>query len=285
MRLDKISLEGTIRVLHTNPSTSEEISDKILDLFAGTATSMVTKQFYDLFLMKFPNGLVLNSNVQEDLAITNILLGTGDGTATEFNLSYPIAPVKPNSVSLTYTIGGTQYTANDDGSGNITGDQIDSATIDYDNNNTNITFTAALDTDSPILMNFTRGIASDDTLVAGFYFDLTSDSNPALDDNDFTNKLGLDCPITQVDWYQTESQYIYRILNTVTYTDEASDKLTGLGLYYRAITGDTSGTSYQDMLIAKSTILNVATLFEEEGGLILNNKADITVDIKFTVQK
>ena len=67
-----------------------------------------------------------------------------DGSTTQFTTTLT-TPVVPGTVSVTYTIGATQHTANDDSNGNIAGTNVESGSIDYDSGAFSITFSSAPD--------------------------------------------------------------------------------------------------------------------------------------------
>lgn len=284
MQLSNFNLDVCLRVTNIDPATSEEQWDKFLTL-SETNGSKITKGFGDLYFFDFPNGRVFGQNIQEDLAITDVLIGLGDGTETHFTKDYAVEPAKPNSVSIVYTIGGTQYTATDDGSGNITGTHISSATIDYPTNAVDITFDTAPDSGTAILENFTRGITADDTLTSGYTFYLATDSNPTLSDDFFTSTIALSPTLSSVDWYEQENNYVFRATMTASYTSGTdSPKVTGVDLAYTAITGDASGTNEQTKLIFKSTVPNTTTLFGSNG-LILTNQTNLKLEFCMYIKK
>ena len=101
-------------------------------------------------LLSIQNG---NSNV----AVTGEGIGTGDGATTSFSGTLARKPVKPSSVTIHYTIGGTDYTATDDGSGNISGTDV-SGTIDYQTGDWSLTFTTAPDDATNITADYTVNV-------------------------------------------------------------------------------------------------------------------------------
>ncbi len=76
-------------------------------------------------------------------------IATGNGSTTSFNATLSELPVTPNSVTVSYTVGGTQYQATDDGEGNINGTHL-IGTINYTTGEISLTFTTAPDNGTPI---------------------------------------------------------------------------------------------------------------------------------------
>ncbi len=70
-------------------------------------------------------------------------IGTGDGTTTTFT-AVLTKVVKKGSVNVSYTVGGTAYTVQDNGNGNIS-DTIVSGTINYETGEISLTFNTAPD--------------------------------------------------------------------------------------------------------------------------------------------
>jgi len=62
--------------------------------------------------------------------------------------------ITPNTFRLFYYFGSTLYEANDDGSGNITGTNIDSGTIDYSTGALNVTFTSSTDASQDVYCRY-----------------------------------------------------------------------------------------------------------------------------------
>ncbi|ADO44950.1 hypothetical protein Hydth_0550 [Hydrogenobacter thermophilus TK-6] len=78
----------------------------------------------------------------DDFIYKTQTIGTGDGTTTSFTGTLA-TPVTPSSVSVSYTVGSTTYTAVDDGKGNITGDYISTGTVNYQTGSISLTFSTA----------------------------------------------------------------------------------------------------------------------------------------------
>ncbi|RKY29856.1 MAG: hypothetical protein DRP74_08105 [Candidatus Omnitrophota bacterium] len=92
--------------------------------------------------------------------VSNELIGTGDGTTTTFNYTASYLPIKKNSISIIYTIGGITYTATDDGAGTISGTNC-SGTVNYDTGAISLTFTTAPDNGTNIEMDYEKGWLND----------------------------------------------------------------------------------------------------------------------------
>ena len=282
MVLNNLELNCSLRVRHT--VGGEEQWDKVIDLLTPTG-SKVLKGFTDIFFFNLPNGDLFGKNIAEDLSISNILIGLGDGTTTSFSYTAAPVPIKENSVSISYTVGGTQYTATDDGSGNITGTELSSGTVDYSTGDISLEFNTAPDSGTTITLSYMRGVSADDTYTAGFTFVLTTDASPSLGEGPFGTTVPLTVTPIKVDWYETETHNIYRVLMTSSYTDTTeTDKITALGIVYRGIKGTAAGTTVEDTYILKSTEVGTSALFGADG-LKLSNQCDIFVDFRFAMRK
>lgn len=92
--------------------------------------------------LKYWDGV--NFGTIDDFIYFNETIAVGDGTTTTFNYTTKNIPVSYGSVSIYYTIGGISYTANDDGNGNISGNNL-SGTVDYSSGSISLTFSTAPD--------------------------------------------------------------------------------------------------------------------------------------------
>lgn len=92
------------------------------------------------------------------------VIGTGDGTATSFSGTLTNYPVVAKTVSISYTIGGTVYTATDDGAGTITGTSV-SGTITYSTGAWTLTFTTAPDSATDITADYDQKVGSTSTTI------------------------------------------------------------------------------------------------------------------------
>lgn len=88
-----------------------------------------------------------------DFLYTTEVVGTSDGSSTSYNYTTKNLPVSPNSVSISYTINGTVYTATDDGKGNITGTDL-TGTVAYDTGAVSLTFSTAPDSGTDINITY-----------------------------------------------------------------------------------------------------------------------------------
>lgn len=93
-------------------------------------------------------------------------VGTGDGTTTTFSATLTYTPVVAGTVTVNYTIGGTAYSATDDGAGNISGTDV-TGTIDYSTGAISLTFTTAPDASTSITAAYQQYISK------GVYFGST----------------------------------------------------------------------------------------------------------------
>ena len=94
-----------------------------------------------------------NFGIIDDLLYYTEKIADGDGATTSFTYTTQNIPVSPNSVTIYYTISGTDYTANDDGEGNITGEQL-TGTVNYTTGDISLTFSTAPDNGTPINVKY-----------------------------------------------------------------------------------------------------------------------------------
>ena len=80
----------------------------------------------------------------------------GDGSTTSFTRTLNHYPVLKNTYTLKYTISGTQYTAQDDGNGNITGEHITSGSINYETGERSVEFDTDPDNGTDIIDEYTE---------------------------------------------------------------------------------------------------------------------------------
>jgi len=107
---------------------------------------------YDSVNDEFINTAVLKTANNQ---YTGESIGSGDGSTTSFSHTLAHPPILKNSLTLHYTIGGTAYTATDDGNGNLTGDHI-SGTINYETGELSFTFDTAPDNGTDITADYTE---------------------------------------------------------------------------------------------------------------------------------
>lgn len=103
------------------------------------------------------SGLVLlpgdSINIKSNPVPKSEQIGTGNGTTTSFSGTL-LRRVVPRSVEVNYRIAGVNYTATDDGAGNITGTNISSGTVNYTTGNISITFSSPPDNGSTVTVNY-----------------------------------------------------------------------------------------------------------------------------------
>ncbi|MBF0517275.1 MAG: hypothetical protein HQK97_09195 [Nitrospirae bacterium] len=119
----------------------------------------------------YPYGTYLGSNkvfsynsngnieylITQNNSYTNEILYAGNGSQTVFTgQTTDHTPVKANTASVKYTIGGQNYTATDNGSGAITGTSISSGTINYESGAVAVTLSAAPDNSTNITIDYTE---------------------------------------------------------------------------------------------------------------------------------
>jgi hypothetical protein len=88
-------------------------------------------------------------------SISGRLCGVGDGVEDTFAFYVGTASVRPSTFTLSHTYSGTGETGTDNGSGVISGDNISSATINYETGLVNVTFTNPPDLSTNISVSYT----------------------------------------------------------------------------------------------------------------------------------
>ncbi len=97
-------------------------------------------------------------------SISGEVIGSGDGSTTSFSGTLANYPVVATTVTIGYTIGGTAYTATDDGAGNISGTDV-SGTITYSTGAWSLTFTTAPDNATNITADYDQKLGSTSTTI------------------------------------------------------------------------------------------------------------------------
>jgi len=130
---------------------------KVLGEFLGagsTATSTFTVRFppvvsgSDMVYIDGTPAKEITSSVTGEVVGTGSTAGTTVFTATLANTN-----IKPSTVTVHYTIGTTNYTAADDGNGNITGTYL-TGTINYTTGDISLTFSSAPDAGTNITVDY-----------------------------------------------------------------------------------------------------------------------------------
>jgi len=129
--------------------------------FPGSLWKYVTEDFdsffglnYGKLFLKKRKGKYIFRWYFTDLPSANgEIIGTGDGSTTTFSTALSYTPIGPGTVKVHYTIGGTTYSVTDDGTGNISDDNV-TGTINYDTGDVNLTFTTAPDTETNITVDY-----------------------------------------------------------------------------------------------------------------------------------
>ena len=110
-----------------------------------------------------PQKLRLRLDNNTTTALTGEVIGAGDGTTTAFSGTLAHALVRASSITIHYTISSTDYTATDDGAGNISGPSV-SGTINYTTGAWTLTFTTAPDDATNITADYSYVLAIDLTV-------------------------------------------------------------------------------------------------------------------------
>lgn len=115
--------------------------------------------------------------------VINELLATGDGKTLVFGpITVARKPIVAGTVKVTHTQGGVVITDGaDDGAGNITGTNIAAGTVNYNTGVISITFTAAPDNGTPILLSSYRFVVEKDTAgIGGLDLEVVSENVDAM---------------------------------------------------------------------------------------------------------
>lgn len=278
MVFNNVTLTGSIRVTRMNGTT--EVYDKILQLDRNIK---VYPSFYKLFLFDFPNGVALGKNMAISIPISNALMGVGDGTNTNFTYDAQ-TPIKANTVTVKTNDGTNDVTLTDDGSGNITGTG-GSGTVDYATGQVSVTFDTAPAADKNVLISYTIG--QDNAPTPKFDFALATDATPDLTDNTAFANLVSGLSVTPeslsaaIDWYQTETEYVYEILLNGTYSGAETDKITALQISYKELTGTALQETLTEKILMKSDVFNKTNLFGQDGMKLGDSTSiELLLDIK-----
>lgn len=105
----------------------------------------------------YAGGLIEVSRTRRSLILYNQSTQTSETlsvSSTTYSGTLSNYPVVQNSISLTYTINSTNYTATDDGNGNISGSDGTTGTIDYSTGNISITFSAQPDSGTDVTITY-----------------------------------------------------------------------------------------------------------------------------------
>ncbi len=132
---------------------------------AAKRTAAEGERFFEFKVNGASDFYIKLDNLGEE-EVTGENIGTGDGNKTSFSHTCSKHPVKPNSVTVHYTIGGNGYTATDDGDGNISGTNC-SGTINYETGEVSLTFSSAPDNGTSITIDYT-GISKVDVYLTPF---------------------------------------------------------------------------------------------------------------------
>ena len=110
--------------------------------FYPTPVRARTSWYKALYFKKLPD--LLYDDVDVDEAVAD-----GDGATKVFAITSPKIPVVASSVTITYTVGSTEYEGTDDGAGVITGTGL-TGTIDYTTGAIALTFATEPDNNTTI---------------------------------------------------------------------------------------------------------------------------------------
>ena len=251
MQLSKVDISGELRVTYTNGG--EEVWDKQINLFSSLQKVRVMNDFYELLYFDLVNGNEYGSAIGVDIPVANVFVGVGDGVDTTFSGTLGPLPIKAGSTTFSYTVDGVAKTATTDASGVVTGDNITAGTVNQTTGVYSLEYSTAPDDGTAITASFTRGSASDDSIVTGFTFELGTDENPALTEGLFLNTIPLTVTPTKVDRYEQNNYIIYEVTMNATYTGAETGVVTAVGIHYVATSGNSGLANVADNFILKST--------------------------------
>jgi hypothetical protein len=87
-------------------------------------------------------------------AITDEISDVGDGSTITHDFTIGTLEIVPASVTIKFTVGGTQISVTDDGEGNFTDDALTLGTIEYDTEEVHLVFAVAPDASTNILSTY-----------------------------------------------------------------------------------------------------------------------------------
>lgn len=283
MQLRAVDVSAELRVTYSNGGVEQW--DKIISLCTNASRCTIMPAFIDVHFFQLINGALMGRNIQDDVVVQNQWLADGDGTTTTTLANLATLPVKPNSVTITATVGSVTTTVTDDGAGNLTGAGTEAGTVDYATGAVSVTWDASTDSGASILGDYTRGLATDDALTSGFSFKFTDDVTPSLTRlADFESIVpGISASTTSVDKYLMDEYNHYEVVMTATYVGAATNAITGVSIHYDALTGTAAGTALSSSTMLKS-IAPMDNSVYAASELILANECNIELTYRVRAQ-
>jgi len=140
-------------------SSFSKLSDAITQIGSQNAVLVIDESFTVSEDVTIPENVTLFFLPGAILTIdtktkTTETIATGDGSTTSFSYTVNDPPIKKKSITISYTISGTAYTATDDGYGNISGTDC-SGTVNYLTGDVSLTFSTAPDNGTDITIDYT----------------------------------------------------------------------------------------------------------------------------------
>jgi len=133
------------------------------DVSAGATQIQVLFEADDFFIPSDTNICISDGNnicwVKTKKEEYTETAAAGDGSTTSFSYTLSNVPVEKGSVSITYTINSTSYTAIDDGKGNISGPHL-TGSINYQTGELSLTFDTAPDSGTDISCQYVKSCAT-----------------------------------------------------------------------------------------------------------------------------
>jgi len=141
--LDQVYYNGSQWVSQAAPTVEEEDVHPY-----GTCLELLGGNKANIF--SYSNNGHLEYHYVDATVSTENMSPAPDGSQTAFSLTCSNTPTKAGSFHIQYTIGTSVYDAYDDGSGNISGANISSGSVNYSTGVVDITFSTAPDNGSTI---------------------------------------------------------------------------------------------------------------------------------------
>ena len=153
--LDADNINGIV-----DASAYSNLDEAITDIGSLTKTLLIRENISMSNDVTVPSNVALRFVYPGKITIPakssalNETIGTGDGTTTSFSYTVNDPPIKRGSITMSYTIGGTDYTATDNGVGSISGTDC-TGTVDYLDGDISLTFSTAPDNGTDITIDYT----------------------------------------------------------------------------------------------------------------------------------
>lgn len=154
------NINNRLNTLINNLKTDAEIDDLLNKMDKTDLQNELTDYLYNLL-----EGIINKETIYDlfeyinTINIENALIAYADGSNLTYTGNFNVINISPSTLTISYYIGGSNYTATDDGAGNITGTNLN-GTIDYAAGTYTLNFTTAPDNNTNITASY--NVAKDD---------------------------------------------------------------------------------------------------------------------------